>query len=160
MWSVSYHAPQTMSESCYVIFGLWNTSLHQYIYNSFIVNTTFNDFRAVNSYNLIYFTSWMNWTHMHPCIWPQEPAGRTLSAWRPYKPLWGWLYQHGGMGCTQYSSNLFLQSLMVKIYFAALQLVTENQQPLLFLVSFLPNTMHIQMHTLPDFLPKKDLSVL
>ena len=80
MWSVSYHAPQTVSESCYVIFGLWNASSHQYIYNSFIVNATSNDSQAVNSYNLIYFTSWMDWTHMNPHIWPLEPAGRTLSA--------------------------------------------------------------------------------
>jgi len=50
MWSVSYHTPWTMSESCYVIFRLWNSGLTlscQYIYGSFIVNTTFNEFQTL-----------------------------------------------------------------------------------------------------------------
>jgi len=93
--------------------------------------------------NLIYFLNALNlW------IWPQEPAGRTLLAWKPYIPLWRRLYQHGRTVCTRYSSNSFLRSLMVKTYYAALQLATENQQPSLFLDLFSSNTMHIRMHTL------------
>jgi len=102
--------------------------------------------------SLIYFLNALNlW------IWPQEPTGRTLSAWKPYIPSWRRLYQHGWMVYTWYSSNSFLRSLMVKTYYAALQLVTENQQPSLFLDLFSSNTMHIRMHTLLDCLPEKDL---
>jgi len=105
--------------------------------------------------NLIYFLNALNlW------IWPQEPAGRTLSAWKPYIPSWRRLYQHGQTVCTRYSSNLFLRSLMVKTYYAALQLAMENQQPSLFLDLFSSNTMHIQTRTLLDCLPEKDLLVL
>ena len=32
MWSVAYHAPRTVSESCYVIFGFWNCVASIYLH--------------------------------------------------------------------------------------------------------------------------------
>ena len=128
----------------------------EYISSSFIVNATFNNFQIIffSKLDCIYFLDGLNLQ-----IRPQEPAGRTLSAWKQYRPLWRRLYQHGWTACTRYSSSSFLQSLTVKIFSAALQLVTENQQPSLFLPLFSSNTMYIRTHTLLDFWPEKDPSV-
>ena len=87
MWSVSYHAPRTASESCYVIFGLWNRVAS--IYLQFL--RCWHDIQQLFflKLDLIYFLNVLNLQ-----IWLLEPAGRTLSAWKLYRPSWRTLYWH------------------------------------------------------------------
>ena len=54
------------------------------------------------------------------------------------------------MGCTHYSSNSFLQYLMVKTYSAVLRLVLENQQPLQFGI---PSLVLNEYNARPDVYP-------
>ena len=89
----------------------------QYISSSFIVDMTFNDFQTLLFLKLdwVYFLDGLNLQ-----IWPQEPAGRTLSALKLYRSSWRKLYQHGWMACTQYSSNLFLHPVQLELVSAVL----------------------------------------
>ena len=151
MWSVSYHAPQTVSESCYVIFRLWNciASIYlQFLHCRLDIQRLLNIIILEAWLSLLF--GWIEPTNMATGARWQDPISLETIQIIVKKIIPTWT-----VACTWYSSNSSLQSSMVKIFSAALQLETENQQPSLFLALF-SNTMCIWIHAPLDFQPEKD----